>query len=417
MLVVELGVNQPHSAIFDGASVGRKWATPSAITARIAAADRPRFVAIFRPKQQEQQKGGRAPSETGGGLRRYERPCAPALRARVCYNIYGLSGGSAGVRAHEWARFVRGLPLGSARAIPVRSGGVAVLVTITSRALDLLAFLIQHTGELVSKDAIMKAVWPGNGRRGRQPHRPDFGVAPHFRSEPKPTQLYPDDTPARLPLCRVGDAARSRYVMRDFGDTRKGRAAAVAPVDRCADLANLSDNRDQQYLVDGITDDLTTDLSRIPGVFVISRNTAFLSEQTGRRRADRPRAVRELCAGRECASIGHSCARQRPAHRRRDRRAFVGGAVDIGDLFALQNEVTSRIAVALNLELIDAAAARSTEHPDAHDYIFADEPIMRSCRRVRAMPRVSASMREHWRSHPGSVEAQSLLATMLTSRA
>jgi len=39
--------------------------------------------------------------------------------------------------------------------------GVAVPVTISSRALDLLAFLIQHRGELVLKDAIMKAVWPG----------------------------------------------------------------------------------------------------------------------------------------------------------------------------------------------------------------------------------------------------------------
>src|SRR5271165_1207463 len=39
--------------------------------------------------------------------------------------------------------------------------GVAVPVTISPRALDLLAFLIQHKGELVAKDAIMKAVWQG----------------------------------------------------------------------------------------------------------------------------------------------------------------------------------------------------------------------------------------------------------------
>ncbi len=49
---------------------------------------------------------------------------------------------------------------------------------------------------------------------------------------------------------------------------------------------------------------------------------------------------------------------------------------DMGDLFALQNEITSRIAVALNLELIAAEAARPTEHPDALDYILRGRAAM-----------------------------------------
>jgi len=40
-------------------------------------------------------------------------------------------------------------------------------------------------------------------------------------------------------------------------------------------FANLSNDPEQQYFADGITEDLTTDLSRIPHMFVISRNTAF----------------------------------------------------------------------------------------------------------------------------------------------
>src|SRR6266853_5618619 len=40
-------------------------------------------------------------------------------------------------------------------------------------------------------------------------------------------------------------------------------------------FANLSDDREQQYFADGITEDLTTDLSRIADMIVISRNTAF----------------------------------------------------------------------------------------------------------------------------------------------
>jgi len=40
-------------------------------------------------------------------------------------------------------------------------------------------------------------------------------------------------------------------------------------------FANLSNDSEQEYFADGITDDLTTDLSRISGSFVIARNTAF----------------------------------------------------------------------------------------------------------------------------------------------
>src|SRR4029077_16927211 len=40
-------------------------------------------------------------------------------------------------------------------------------------------------------------------------------------------------------------------------------------------FANLSNEPEQEYFADGITDDLTTDLSRISGSFVIARNTAF----------------------------------------------------------------------------------------------------------------------------------------------
>ena len=49
---------------------------------------------------------------------------------------------------------------------------------------------------------------------------------------------------------------------------------------------------------------------------------------------------------------------------------------DTGDLFAVQNEITRRIAVALNLELIRAEAARPTKYPDALDYIFRGRAIL-----------------------------------------
>src|SRR5215467_7324357 len=56
-------------------------------------------------------------------------------------------------------------------------------------------------------------------------------------------------------------------------------------------FANLSDDPEQQYFVDGITEDLTSDLSRIPGMLVISRNTAFTYRSNP---ADTKRIGREL---------------------------------------------------------------------------------------------------------------------------
>jgi hypothetical protein len=49
---------------------------------------------------------------------------------------------------------------------------------------------------------------------------------------------------------------------------------------------------------------------------------------------------------------------------------------DMADLFALQNEITSRIGNALGPELIVAEAARPAEHPDALDYILRGRAIL-----------------------------------------
>jgi tetratricopeptide (TPR) repeat protein len=90
---------------------------------------------------------------------------------------------------------------------------------------------------------------------------------------------------------------------------------------------------------------------------------------------------------------------------------------DTGDLFALQNDITSRIAVALNLELIAAEAARPTEHPDALDYFLrgraaSDKPQTRDTRAE------AISMFERALAlDPRSVEAQSALAGILAGRA
>ena len=138
-------------------------------------------------------------------------------------------------------------------------------------------------------------------------------------------------------------------------------------------FANLSNDPDQQYFADGITEDVTTDLSRLAGMMVISRNTAFTYQN---KRIDTKQIGRELGvryvlegsvrrSGNQVRVNAQLIDAATAAHLWAER--FDG---DIGDLFALQDEITGRIANALNLALIGAEAARPAEHPDALDCIF-----------------------------------------------
>src|ERR1700730_10558521 len=143
-------------------------------------------------------------------------------------------------------------------------------------------------------------------------------------------------------------------------------------------FANLSDDREQQYFADGITEDLTTDLSRLADMFVISRNTAFTYRN---KPIDTKQIGRELCV----RYVLEGSVR-RSGNRVRVNAQLIDAATDAHlwaerfdsdtvDLFALQNEITSRIGNALNLELIRAEAARPTADPDALDYILRGRAV------------------------------------------
>jgi adenylate cyclase len=138
-------------------------------------------------------------------------------------------------------------------------------------------------------------------------------------------------------------------------------------------FTNLGNDPEQQYFADGITEDLTTDLSRIADMFVISRNTAFTYQG---KRVDTKQIGRELGvryvlegsvrrSGNQIRINAQLIDAETDAHlwaERFDR--------DTSDLFALQNEITGRIAAALSLEMVSVEATRPTDHPEVLDYIF-----------------------------------------------
>ncbi|MBA4098775.1 MAG: guanylate cyclase [Rhodospirillum sp.] len=137
-------------------------------------------------------------------------------------------------------------------------------------------------------------------------------------------------------------------------------------------FVNLSDDKEQGYLADGITEDLTTELARVPGLVVMSRNAAFtykdkavlpaqiakelgvryIIEGSTRRIGDDMRIHAQLI---DAQSGGHIWAER-----------FDGPWAEV---FALQDKVVGQVAAALKLRLVSGRVetAGGTKNPAAYD--------------------------------------------------
>jgi TolB-like protein/Flp pilus assembly protein TadD len=140
-------------------------------------------------------------------------------------------------------------------------------------------------------------------------------------------------------------------------------------------FANIGGNPEQDYFVDGVTESLTTDLSRINGAFVIARNTAFTFKG---------KAVDVVRLGRELnVRYVLEGSVQRGGNLLRVNVQLVDAETGnhlwaerfdkpVADLFDMQDEIVSRLANSLNAELVAAEARRAerSPHPDAMDLVF-----------------------------------------------
>ena len=140
-------------------------------------------------------------------------------------------------------------------------------------------------------------------------------------------------------------------------------------------FANIGGDPEQEYFADGVTDSLTTDLSRIRGAFVIGRSTAFTykGKAADVRQIGRELNVRYVLEG----SV------QRGGNRLRVNVQLLEAETashiwaerfdkPIADLFDMQDEIVSRLANALGQELVRAEARRAERkaNPDSMDHYF-----------------------------------------------
>ncbi len=140
-------------------------------------------------------------------------------------------------------------------------------------------------------------------------------------------------------------------------------------------FANLGGGPEQEHFVDGVTESMTTDLSRIARALVVARNTAFTykGKTVDAKQIGRDLNVRYILEG----SI------QRGANRMRVNVQLIDGVTGnhlwadrfdkpMADLFDMQDEIVSQLANQLRPELIAAEGLRAERepNPDSLDYYF-----------------------------------------------
>ena len=272
------------------------------------------------------------------------------------------------------------------------------IVPLRPRAWLVLRLLATRAGKLVGKDEILDEVWSdcevtedslvqaiGDVRRALgETGRTVLRTLPR-----RGYMLALHEEPVAGPDLSVAASRRSVPAEESAPPAIPRLSIVVLP------FANLGGDPEQEYFADGVTDSLTTDLSRIAGSFVIGRNTAFTfkGKAVDVRAIGRELNVRYVLEG----SVQRGGSRFRLNVQLTDTETgaqvwaerFDKLAVDLLDM---QYEIVSRLANTLNAELIKAEAQRAerSPHPDAMDLYFQG----RACQNQGMTPAVLARARE-----------------------
>jgi adenylate cyclase len=338
-----------------------------------------------------------------------------------------------GVPEHRRMRFRIGINLGdvihddariygdginiAARLEPLAEpGGVLVSSTVYDHVRGKLPFTFADAGERPLKNI-------------EQPVRTYRILIPGVASAPGAAPLGRTITAARrrwmvpglaalLALLAVGGAwwVRPGLVpgQRTDGTQAPRLSVVVLP------FTNLSGDPNQDYLADGVTEDLTTDLSRLAGSFVISRNTAFTfkGKATDARQVGRELGVRYVLEGSvrrtgrtvrvnaqliDAGSGAHLWAEQMD--------------VDQGTLTTPQDNfgIASRLARTLSVELINVEGRRAPRaNPDAVDLTMRGWSILNAAPQRDDATRSVTVFEDALRIDPDNSQARAGLAHALT---
>ena len=186
-----------------------------------------------------------------------------------------------------------------------------------------------------------------------------------------PTQLKNIAEPMRLYSLEVGVPAQAKPAPAPAPEKSAPPRLSIVVLP----FANIGGGPEQEPFVDGVTESLTTDLSRLRGAVVIARNTAFTykGKPLDVKTIGRELNVRYVLEG----SVQRGGARMRVNVQLIDAESgnhLWAERFDkpLADLFDMQDEIVARLANALNAQIIAAEARRAEQapNPDSMDLYF-----------------------------------------------
>jgi TolB-like protein len=213
-------------------------------------------------------------------------------------------------------------------------------------------------------------------------------------------------------LKNIARPVRVYRVVRD--GIRQNAPTAPSPAPRLSivvlPFANMGGDSEQEYFVDGVTESLTTDLSRISGSFVIGRNTAFTykGKAVNLKQIGRELNVRYVLEG----------SLQRGGNRLRVNVQLIDAETGnhlwaerfdkrTADLFDMQDEIVARLAGALNTQLVAAEARRAERSPlpDSMELYFQGKAHLNTGQTPEIVKQARHFFDRALAHDPGNVEA------------
>jgi adenylate cyclase len=259
-------------------------------------------------------------------------------------------------------------------------------IALTRGEFLLLCAFVRSHGRVLSRDQLLDAV---TGRRAEPFDRSIDVMIGRLRRKIEPSPKAP-----RLIVTVAGFGYRFAAPVQTVEPTQaslpSGGETALTPKRAMAPrlsivvlpFENLSCDAKDDYLADGVTDDLTTDLSRVPGMFVIARTSAYSykNRSVDPRKVGDELGVRYLLKGSirklsETVRVNAQLiATETGAHLWADRFDQRQTQLSAG-----QDEIVQRIGLTLNVALTDIESARSRRErptePDAFDLILRARSI------------------------------------------
>jgi adenylate cyclase len=200
---------------------------------------------------------------------------------------------------------------------------------------------------------------------------------------------------------------------------KSGTSASERPAVAVLPFVNLSGDPEQEYFADGVSEDIITALSKLRWFFVIARNSAFTykGKAVDVKRAARELNVRYVLEG----SVRKGGNRVRITAQLID--AATGNHIwadrydgDLTDVFALQDEITQKVAAAIEPRLLEAeglrSQSRSPEELGAWDMVIRANSLFWRLTRAEA-ERAIEMLQQAVARYPEYAPAHSLLAFIL----